>query len=62
MIRPLRQRHRRIMLLLAVLIPSAFAAAILARRAAPLSGAPVSAPARSLTFTNHAGSETGAPR
>jgi hypothetical protein len=62
MIRPLRQRHRCIVTTLAVALPLVFIAAILARRPFPISGVPVSDPASSLTITNRAGPETGAPR
>ena len=62
MIRPLRQRHRRIVTTLAVVLPLAFIAAILARRPVPVSGPSLSDPARSLTITNPAGLETGVPR
>jgi hypothetical protein len=61
MIHPLRQRHRRIVTVLAVALPLVFMAAILARRPVPVSGAPISDPARS-PITNHASPETNSPR
>jgi hypothetical protein len=57
MIHPLRQRHRRVVTVLAVALPLVFMAAIFARRAAP-----VSELMQPFAITNHAGSETGAPR
>jgi hypothetical protein len=60
MIHPLRQRHRRFVTVLAVVLPLVFMAALFARRMVPPSGAPVSDPARPIT--KHPGSETGAPR
>lgn len=61
MTRELRQRHRRAVLFLAVVLPATFAAALLARRAVPASGGPVSEPARTVQSPPRAGAETGAP-
>ena len=51
MTRELRQRHRRAVLFLAVALPVVFVAALLARRAVPVNGAPISKSVRSLHTT-----------
>jgi hypothetical protein len=40
MIRPLRQRHRRVMIALALIVPGLFVAALAARRMVPFNPAP----------------------
>jgi hypothetical protein len=41
MIRPLRQRHRRVVVILALLVPGLFVAALAARRMVPFNPAPL---------------------
>lgn len=40
MIRPLRQRHRRVVITLAIILPGLFAAALAARRTVPFNPVP----------------------